>query len=104
MFRLLGAAIVLSAILSLLARPACAAPDLPKEAVCAVCGPRDGEGPEPVHSSLRFRGRTFYFCGAACEAEFQQDSAKWAGLSQPAEGAEKRAAPAPRTGGSEAPS
>jgi thiol-disulfide isomerase/thioredoxin len=47
----------------------------PKEAPCAVCSVRDGEGPEPVKATAKHEGREYYFCSTKCRTEFLQDPA-----------------------------
>lgn len=39
-------------------------------AICAVCGPREGSGPEPVKGSATLDGKTYYFCSLECKVEF----------------------------------
>ncbi|HEY5611654.1 MAG TPA: hypothetical protein VIL97_10625 [Thermoanaerobaculia bacterium] len=31
-------------------------------AVCAVCGPREGSGFEPVKATATYRGKQYFFC------------------------------------------
>jgi len=97
----LAALLMLPAALA--ARGATAAPAAPKEAVCAVCGPRAGAGPEPVHSTREYRGRTYSFCEAACREEFGRDPARWAALAGDKPAAPRTGTPS-REGGSEVPS
>jgi len=56
----------------------------PKMAVCAVCGPREGSGPEAVAATLKYRGRTYSFCQEQCRIDFQQDPERWIKLAQTA--------------------
>ena len=44
-----------------------------ERAICAVCGPREGSGPEPVKATATLRGQTFYFCRLECKVEFLKD-------------------------------
>jgi hypothetical protein len=99
-------AVILTVMLSLIGRAALAAPAVPKEAVCAICGPREGAGPEPVRATVEHQGTTYYFCQESCKAEFQQDPARWIKLAR-----EKQPKADPpgsghssREGGSEVPS
>ena len=39
-------------------------------AVCAVCGPREGSGFEPVKASATYKGKTYFFCSLKCKVEF----------------------------------
>ena len=41
-----------------------------REAVCAVCGPRDGSPPEEVLATATLRGKTYAFCAVECKVEF----------------------------------
>jgi peroxiredoxin len=39
-------------------------------AVCAVCGPREGAGFEPVKATATYRGNQYFFCSLECKIEF----------------------------------
>lgn len=39
-------------------------------AVCAVCGPREGSGFEPVKATATYKGKTYYFCSVKCKVDF----------------------------------
>lgn len=39
-------------------------------AVCAVCGPREGAGFEPVRATATWRGKQYFFCSVECKVEF----------------------------------
>ena len=39
-------------------------------AVCAVCGPREGSGLEPVKATATYKGRHLFFCSVKCKVEF----------------------------------
>lgn len=39
-------------------------------AICAVCGPREGSGFEPVKATATYKGKTYYFCSIECKVEF----------------------------------
>ena len=69
----------------------------PATAVCAVCGPREKSGPEPVAASLAHQGKTYYFCQEACKTEFQQDPEKWIKLAHDA-GQGREGVTRPKTG------
>lgn len=43
------------------------------QAVCAVCGPREGAGLEPVKATATLKGKTYAFCSASCKVEFLQN-------------------------------
>jgi thiol-disulfide isomerase/thioredoxin len=60
--RLLGVLLVL-----LLIAPLAVGED---RAVCAVCGPREGAGFEPVKATATYKGKTYYFCSLECKVEF----------------------------------
>ena len=40
------------------------------QAVCAVCGPREGAGFEPVKARATLRGKEYAFCSVKCKVEF----------------------------------
>lgn len=40
------------------------------QAVCAVCGPREGSGFEPVKARATYRGKEYAFCSLECKVEF----------------------------------
>ena len=42
-------------------------------AICAVCGPREGAGPEEVKATATLKGKTFYFCSVECKIAFLKD-------------------------------
>lgn len=44
-------------------------------AVCAVCGPREGSGFEPVKAIATWKGKEFFFCSVECKVEFLKDPA-----------------------------
>lgn len=39
-------------------------------AVCAVCGPREGAGFEPVKATAMYKGKQYFFCSLECKVEF----------------------------------
>ena len=39
-------------------------------AVCAVCGPREGSGFEPVKATATYKGKQFFFCSTKCKVDF----------------------------------
>lgn len=39
-------------------------------AVCAVCGPREGSGFEPVKGTATYKGKEYFFCSLKCKIEF----------------------------------
>ena len=82
------------------AAPKSASKGVPKRAICAVCGPREGAGPERVAATVVYQGRTYYFCKPACLEEFNQDPEHWIRLSQEAAPGQERPKP---SGGSTAP-
>jgi peroxiredoxin len=43
------------------------------QAVCAVCGPREGSGFEPVKAHATHKGKTYAFCSLECKVEFLKD-------------------------------
>lgn len=45
------------------------------QAVCAVCGPREGSGFEPVKARATYKGKTYAFCSLECKVEFLKDPA-----------------------------
>ena len=56
-----------------------AKPKLPAKAVCVVCAAKTGKKElEPVHSSLKYKGKTYYFCEEKEKAEFISNPAKYA--------------------------
>ena len=40
------------------------------QAVCAVCGPREGSGFEPVKARATYKGKEYAFCSVKCKVEF----------------------------------
>ena len=42
----------------------------PEMAICAVCGPREGEGAEEVKARATLKGNDYAFCGVDCKIEF----------------------------------
>jgi YHS domain-containing protein len=51
----------------------------PKLAVCCVCAVKEGKKtPEPVKASLKYRGKTYYFCNLQEKAEFISNPSKYA--------------------------
>jgi YHS domain-containing protein len=52
----------------------------PKMAVCCVCAVKEGKKvPEPVKASLKYKGKTYYFCNLQEKAEFISNPSKYAG-------------------------
>ncbi|HYR30004.1 MAG TPA: redoxin family protein [Thermoanaerobaculia bacterium] len=43
------------------------------QAVCAVCGPREGSGFEPVKARAKYKGKEYAFCSLECKVEFLKD-------------------------------
>ncbi|HYO79028.1 MAG TPA: redoxin family protein [Thermoanaerobaculia bacterium] len=41
-----------------------------EQAVCAVCGPREGAGFEPVKAHATHKGKQYAFCSVKCKVEF----------------------------------
>lgn len=39
-------------------------------AVCAVCGPREGSGFEPVRATATYKGKHYAFCSTKCKVDF----------------------------------
>jgi peroxiredoxin len=39
-------------------------------AVCAVCGPREGSGFEPVKATATYKGKQYFFCSTKCKIDF----------------------------------
>lgn len=39
-------------------------------AICAVCGPREGSGFEPVKATATYKGKQYFFCSLECKVEF----------------------------------
>jgi thiol-disulfide isomerase/thioredoxin len=58
-----------------------------EKGVCAVCGPREGAGLEPIAARATLRGREFVFCSLECKVEFLKDPSAFT------EPPEKRLAP-----------
>ena len=40
------------------------------QAICAVCGPREGSGFEPVKARAKYKGKDYAFCSLECKVEF----------------------------------
>lgn len=43
------------------------------QAICAVCGPREGAGFEPVKARATHKGKEYAFCSLKCKVEFLKD-------------------------------
>lgn len=39
-------------------------------AICAVCGPREGSGFEPVKATATYKGKQYFFCSNKCKVDF----------------------------------
>jgi peroxiredoxin len=46
-------------------------------AVCAVCGPREGAGFEPVKATATYQGKEYFFCSTKCKVDFLKDPAQF---------------------------
>ena len=44
-----------------------------EKAICAVCGPREGAGPEPVRATATYKGVSYAFCSVDCKVAFLKD-------------------------------
>lgn len=65
-----------SIFLMTLALVIAASPVLAKDrAVCAVCGPREGAGFEPVEATATWKGKQYFFCSLECKVEFLKNPA-----------------------------
>jgi YHS domain-containing protein len=52
----------------------------PKMAVCCVCAVKEGKKVlEPVKASVKYKGKTYYFCNLKDKAEFISNPSKYAG-------------------------
>jgi thiol-disulfide isomerase/thioredoxin len=47
------------------------------KAVCAVCGPREGAGFEPVEAVATYRGKQYFFCSLKCKVDFLKNPAEF---------------------------
>ena len=47
------------------------------QAICAVCGPREGAGAEPVRATATYKGKPYAFCSTECKVEFLQNPAEF---------------------------
>lgn len=45
----------------------------PEMMICAVCGPREGAGPEPVKATATYKGKPYAFCSTECKVEFLEN-------------------------------
>lgn len=63
--------VALAALLLLVALPLVA----DEKAVCAVCGPREGAGFEPVKAKATYKGKEYFFCSLECKVEFLKNPA-----------------------------
>lgn len=43
------------------------------QAICAVCGPREGAGFEPVKARATYKGKEYAFCSLKCKVEFLEN-------------------------------
>lgn len=71
LLRLTTIAWLLLALLATVSLPAAAA----DRAVCAVCGPREGAGFEPVKATATYKGKQYFFCSTKCKVEFLKNPA-----------------------------
>ena len=57
-------------------------------AVCAVCGPREGSGFEPVKATATYKGKQYFFCSTKCKVDFLKNPEAFliTGEGQPAPG------------------
>jgi len=71
----LGALIIAPVLTTTQAAPAKRSKeDAPSEmAICAVCGPREGAGAEPVRATATYKKFAYSFCTTECKVEFLQD-------------------------------
>ena len=60
-------ALVISLMLVFFVAAAASAED---RAICAVCGPREGSGPETVKATANYKGKQYFFCSVQCKVEF----------------------------------
>jgi YHS domain-containing protein len=52
---------------------------LPKKALCVICVAKDGARIlEPVKDSIKYKGKTYYFCANGEKAEFISNPTKYA--------------------------
>lgn len=58
------------ALVSLLVIALSAASVAGERGICAVCGPREGAGPEAIEARATLKGQEFVFCSLACKVEF----------------------------------
>jgi thiol-disulfide isomerase/thioredoxin len=74
MKRALALTLLLLFPLSAIAAAAAADDD---RAVCAVCGPREGAGFEPVRATATYRGTQYAFCSLQCKVDFLKNPAEF---------------------------
>lgn len=67
----LTTALILLAVFAVTTLPATAE----DRAVCAVCGPREGAGFEPVKATATYKGKQYFFCSTKCKVDFLKDPA-----------------------------
>ena len=46
-------------------------------AICAVCGPREGSGFEPVKATATYKGKQYFFCSTKCKVDFLKNPAEF---------------------------
>ncbi|HEX9986433.1 MAG TPA: redoxin family protein [Thermoanaerobaculia bacterium] len=46
-------------------------------AICAVCGPREGAGFEPVKATATYKGKQYFFCSLECKVAFLKNPAEF---------------------------
>ncbi len=51
--------------------------DAAEQAICAVCGPREGAGPEPVRATAVLNGKSYAFCALDCKIAFLEKPAEF---------------------------
>ena len=50
-----------------------AAPAKTEMMICAVCGPREGAGAEPVKATATYKGKNYSFCATQCKVSFLEN-------------------------------
>jgi peroxiredoxin len=63
----------LSSSVGVVSPPSAYAAKAQEKAICGVCGPREGAGPEPVKATATYKGKNYSFCSLNCKAEFLQN-------------------------------
>jgi thiol-disulfide isomerase/thioredoxin len=67
---LLSLSVLLTGGIAVISPPPAVQAASTEKRICAVCGPREGAGPEPVRATATYKGKSYAFCSNTCKVEF----------------------------------